>query len=82
MVVAGRRRAVEVAALKMERVQGHAGSGGLGGSAAAAGETQGVCRNLAAGFGGEEVDAGVEAHCSHPIGSHLLPHEDHKTAAA
>ena len=80
-MVAGQRRAVGVAALKMERVQGRAGSGGLGGSAAA--EKGGVCHNLApAGCECGEVGAVVEAHCSQSIGCHLLPREDHKTAAA
>ena len=70
------------AALKIKRVQGRAGSGGLGGSAAAA---EGGCvRHSLAPVGGEggEVGAVVEAHCSRTIGSHLLPREDHKTAAA
>ena len=82
-VAAGQRREVGAAALKMERVQGRAGSGGSGGSAVAAVEKGRVFRNLAAaGFEGGEVGAGVEEHCSRPIGSHLLLHEDHKTAAA
>lgn len=80
-MAAGQRWAVGVAALKIERVQARAGSGGLGGSAAA---EKGVVRhNLApAGCEGGEVGAVVEAHCSQSIGCHLLPREDHKTAAA
>ena len=51
------------AVLKMERVQGRAGSGGLGGS-----EKGRVCQNLApAGCEGGEVGAVVEAHCSQSI---------------
>jgi hypothetical protein len=73
----GRRRVGGAAALKTGKVQGHAGSGGLGGSDAV------VCQNLApAECEGGEVDAVGEAHCSLSIGYHLLLREDRKTAAA